>query len=962
MKRNDKLVAILGVAILVLAAIGIYYVEEETVSETADVEDFFAVMGSIKEMPEAMVVSDSCPFYPLIVTPIAVNYDSIGYQNVVPLYVMDFDDTSSAVERAEEMIGIKVTEEITDEDDAKNISLEFAEKYWTSSDAAILVEYSEEGYSQAIVAVPIASYLGIPVIVTDMVDSDVMQVLDDLGVERTIVCGDLDDYGKTLRFEDSDEITDAVIEVVEERFNHEVGYVTLANPRDAFPPKVLSEEVLLSESGTLSGANALPSNILKVGGVSKTYTFTMPDYKYTLIKLDVKDLIDQRHVEEFGDGIVVGGTLTGYGRTQASPVMKNEEGEFEYDQFHFESVFYDAGGIEQEVTVTAGFTVVESGDYEITVTAYELDNPYYPTMQQFSSLAPYLTAYHKGIVFARSDFAFAADDDVKYDEETLPGNTQVFFNPMLIPIINQHVYENIHKPMNELMSKIKHIDISESTQYLQEECFRNPVYVALVGDSVMLPQYYYRSSHNDPFRKAPRGNYGTNCPSDFIYGNIDPEPYSLLPYPIDHLENDLWTEYPAAENIVGRITGWDVQDGSALIARTVFYDNVISGLGEWKDNAAILVGAGTEMQKLPIFTAIRELIDETEPIKFPSGEKKFLVQRIIGNFEEGGFNAQSAERATAQRVGYTNAALDEIKKDGLLNRILFPTWLAKLAQNFQHVTDLFKPKWYLESLFGESSDNVIGGKLEMNSNLIISDSHAIFFEKEHGDVAMDTIGGPFFIYQLFGRFIPILPLRTPLSRLGSYSVRDVCEMDMGPSVMLVEGCGSGKIDGVDPRNTLANAYLHAGVNGYISPTTFSAFYGALEPRFGNKGVGFGIAGYLKAALNARKGIYPDVYFNQYMFEQIVLEMAHDDIPLGVALRNAKNDYLKAQIDISFRWTPPLSISSSLPQDIREDIEDSMYSMSAGGDNTFPVEKYCTIYQINLLGDPAFNPYEPVNEG
>ena len=32
------------------------------------------------------------------------------------------------------------------------------------------------------------------------------------------------------------------------------------------------------------------------------------------------------------------------------------------------------------------------------------------------------------------------------------------------------------------------------------------------------------------------------------------------------------------------------------------------------------------------------------------------------------------------------------------------------------------------------------------------------------------------------------------------------------------------------------------------------------------------------------------------------------------------------------------------------------------DNRFPVEKYCTIYQINLLGDPAFNPYEPCNEG
>jgi len=209
----------------------------------------------------------------------------------------------------------------------------------------------------------------------------------------------------------------------------------------------------------------------------------------------------------------------------------------------------------------------------------ELDNPYYPTMKQFSSLAPYLTAYHKGIVFARPDFAFAANDDVKYKGETLPGNTQVFYSPMLIPVANQHVYEKIYEPMNELMSKIKHIDISDTTQHLQEACFENPVYVALVGDTVMLPQYYYRSPHSDPFTKPKSGVYGTNCPSDFIYGNIDPEPYSLLPHPKEHLENDLWTEFPIAENIVGRITGWDAQDASALIARTVFYDNVISGLG-----------------------------------------------------------------------------------------------------------------------------------------------------------------------------------------------------------------------------------------------------------------------------------------------------------------------------------------------------------------------------------------------
>ncbi|MCX6663914.1 MAG: C25 family cysteine peptidase, partial [Euryarchaeota archaeon] len=235
--------------------------------------------------------------------------------------------------------------------------------------------------------------------------------------------------------------------------------------------------------------------------------------------------------------------------------------------------------------------------------------------------------------------------------------------------------------------------------------------------------------------------------------------------------------------------------------------------------------------------------------------------------------------------------------------------------------------------------------------------------KVAGDVLLDSIGGPRILYQLLARYTPIpgLLFRTPLGNVGQYSVREVSNTEMGPSVMMVEGCGSGKIDGFLPTNSLANAYLHAGVNAYISPTTFSAFYGALEPRFGSKGVGFGIAGFLKAWSDLKKGVYVPVYFNQYIFEHANLEMFHKNIDIGTALRNAKNAFLPAQINITFRWTPPLSIIDNLPYDLQQQINDNIKS-TAEEDLTFHVEKYCTIYQINLLGDPAFNPYEPCNEG
>ena len=974
MNKNDKLIAVIGVLVLVIASIGIYtWKPMETTVRAFSIDEFFSISGNLSDIPDAIAVSDSDPFYALIATPLAVHYDPGGNQKIIPLYIQNLSTPSQAVEKAVYQItrqnGKNVDEFIDTSKSAEEWSLEIAKRYWESSDAVLLIENNESGYNLGVAASPIASYLGVPVIVVDELDLDVKEVLEDLGVEYSLVCGNIEGYGKTLKFDDFDEILDASIELVMQKFG-DVEYITLTNPRDAWPPEVLDEEIVLSENGELTSTALFPSNLLNtMKGMLKPTSFSIKipeDYKYALVKMDFRNLENPEHIEKFGDNVIFGGSLTGYMRTTAYPAKRDANGNVEEDRLHFETVMYDMGGEEYTISLSGVYNILDSAEFELTVTVEELSNPYYPMMNQFSSIAPYLTAYHKGIIFAKPEFAFAPTDDVKLNGKTLPGNTQVFYNPMLIPVINQHVYENIHIPLNKLLAKITDIDITESVEYLKKDCYQDPFYIALVGDTIMLPQYYYRSPHNDPFEHPPRGGYGTNCPSDFIYGNIDPELYSLLPYNSEHLENDIHSEsdFPELENIVGRITGWDVQDASALIARTIFYDKVIDYLeDDWKDNAAVLVGAGTEVQRLPVLNTIQKILGQSDPMKFPSGEKRFLVKRMKNTFEKGGFNAQSAERGAAQRVGFSTEALREFNKDGILNRLFFPWMRVKFRQGFENIESFTDPEWWIKTIFGDSSELVIGGKLEQNSNLIISDSHAIWFEKESGDILMHSLGGPF--YELFARYIPLIPgFRTSLDGLGAYSVRDVPNMDMGPSVMLIEGCGSGKIDGFLPTNSLANAYLHAGVNAYISPTTFSAFYGALEPRPNfNGGVGFGIIGYLKAWYEWKfQGEYPPVCFNQFIFEQAILEMFNDDVSIGTALRNAKNIFLPETFEDEFRWKPVLSIPSNLPDYLREDIQNRMKTTASGGLDHHPVEKYCTVYQINLLGDPAFNPYEPINEG
>ena len=98
MKKGDKLIAVLGVFILIVAAVGIYYwVEEEPIEKKADVEDFFEVSSEFEMIPDAITVSDSCPYYAVIATPLAVNFDEEGTKNVIPLFIENADEVSTAV-------------------------------------------------------------------------------------------------------------------------------------------------------------------------------------------------------------------------------------------------------------------------------------------------------------------------------------------------------------------------------------------------------------------------------------------------------------------------------------------------------------------------------------------------------------------------------------------------------------------------------------------------------------------------------------------------------------------------------------------------------------------------------------------------------------------------------------------------------------------------------------------------
>ena len=120
-------------------------------------------------------------------------------------------------------------------------------------------------------------------------------------------------------------------------------------------------------------------------------------------------------------------------RSVAYPAKRDANGNIEYDRFHFETVLYDAGGEEYTFNLRSSYSVTKSAEYEILITVEGLENPYYPMMKQFSSVAPYLTAHHQGLIYGKPDFAFAQDDTVKLNGEKLPGNTPVSYTHLTLP-------------------------------------------------------------------------------------------------------------------------------------------------------------------------------------------------------------------------------------------------------------------------------------------------------------------------------------------------------------------------------------------------------------------------------------------------------------------------------------------------------------------------------------------------
>jgi len=939
MFRNRKIIiSILAVSMMILTSFGLSVSTSPTeiVSHSQNYIGTFDSHSTLAiEFPSAITVSDSNPFYSLIATPLAIYYNEYGEQTVSPMYIKHLDDPSKSVVRAEQQIGIYSDYIISDLSSPKKNSLSVAETFWDESSTALVIKEDETGYGLGIVATPIASYLSIPVIVTNEIDEDVKEVLNDLGVDNLYICGDLHSSAYWVKkFYDVEEVIDECIDVIFDKFGETVDYITMANPLDVSQPAVL-DTTIYEFNGKISSGTSLPTHAINsvFGNAFALHKFTIPeDYKYVQLKIDLKNL-DFENVDSLGDKLSMilvspQGPRYMFGGTNGGIPVRDVDGSIVEDCLHYEITIYDNPG-EYGIQIYGQWFSLKKGSYDVTVTLENIEHPIVPLMDNLSSIAPYITAYHKGIVFAKPEFAFAADDDVLYNGTTCPGVTQPGTNPNLLIPSNEHTMQ-IHDELNELLAQIASIPI-ENLEELRNYYAENPAYVAIAADPTMIPMYFYFNPDGKP--EDPAYMTGFALPSDFIYGDIDVDKTDP--------ENNTFTYWPFQENIVGRVTGRDVQDCSALIARTIFYYNIIDDMGEWKNNALVQTGCGLEFQNLPIITRLSQFMGQGhgDPTKFPTGESEFINLRLKDKMEKGFSNTRNTFWLQSQIEGFSKEDIKQIKQTGLLNRLLFPSKFVE---------------------FLNSKDKVNGGNDQINSNLIFTFAHGSYSLFEHGDVFIDSRGFPG--VTTFSRIIS--SLRSDLSSKGAYSVRSVNDMDYGPSVIFVVSCITARTDGIIPENALSQAFLYAGMNAYIGATRFTADPGYLPPRPLPGGWGIGILGLTKAILDLKlKGVYPESHFGASLAEDFIVDLIENDATTGLALRNAKNVYLEKDANTTFLWTPPLSFTTgcSFIDEELQILTQPIFSNEGKGSRELS-KKYVALHEFTLYGDPAFNPYQSVNNG
>jgi hypothetical protein len=553
------------------------YAENQKV-DNSNLQDLNHLNSNRKLIQDVIVIPDSNPFFGILGSYVACWYEKDNNSTgLIPLLVKQsekFSDNQKVFlnqylnnkDKKLLVLGEKLQSEYDTTEILGNpptVAISLATHVFTNVTTVLIIPYNiEDSYKLSLIASPIASYLNIPIIIYDNNQMEIIEVCNLLNTSNAFIIGDIQltlpniTITKLITIE---EIQDTIISIIKDQFKG-INYITLTNPSDTTASHVIDfNETNLTDNISNMKLTIFGKEIDIIGKDVKQYNISIPN-GINKIKIYGKILRKNRQILDKINPIEPIIYMTLY-NPQGNVIAYSSSHAYEVGETYLETLTCNASGsyllvfkiyygIKGGYFVQRGLSIVNT-DFEISINISTLEKPHMPLVPNLSLIAPYITSAHGGIILAGSDFEITGNDYTFVANGSGAGPS---YNESLHNFTNQKVNYTIEQLENTL-------SILDNNNIL-DSYINGSAWLAILADTNMVPMYYYGSSQQGLPEKG--------LPSD--------NPYSLD-----------WNLS------VGRIIGWDVQDVSLLICRTLFYQDICGepkGLRDWHSRFSFIFGEG----------------------------------------------------------------------------------------------------------------------------------------------------------------------------------------------------------------------------------------------------------------------------------------------------------------------------------------------------------------------------------
>jgi len=511
-----------------------------------------------------MVIPDDNPYFGIIGASIACSYKNNNWI-LKPLLVVDDTLTLQqknfldAIETSEPLLvlGKNIHTSLPKIEilgSPAEVSLKTTSLLYKKSDSVIILPYNS--YKLSMIAAPLASYLGIPLLIYDDNDIEIQHILSNLSVSNVYIIGDISPdipfNIEQVHLYTIEDIQEAILDVIHERFNG-INYLVLANPLDVIPPAVSNTTRFSKEYSIKDVEVTLLGRSIVYGDKELNLPISIPDGALH-VRIYVNVTKSNGIMNTFFEPIIYSklfdsnSRIAAYapsfaldvGRTLLDTLIVDDPGVYNLSisAYHgFKGGFFSSRGLS-----IVDFTV------NITVIIDKLVNPHLPIIPKLSMLAPYLAAVHGGIIMADENFSLTDEDYIEYASGYPAG-----------PWYSEELHGYNNRKVNYTVSKIKETLTLLDEKDMLNDYLSGPAWLAILGDTNMIPMYYYQPSQTDI--------YDRGLPSDNLYS----------------LNESL---------SIGRVVSYNVEDASLLLDRTLFYKQLCDDDTSWLNSFNFLFGEG----------------------------------------------------------------------------------------------------------------------------------------------------------------------------------------------------------------------------------------------------------------------------------------------------------------------------------------------------------------------------------